>query len=163
MKVFVSYHGEDRHLVETMAEILPDTISMYYWDASNVPGEPDWESIDAWLEDSDVVLVLVTAKTLERAISVGQEIGRARTLDKQIIPIVAHDVSPSRLGSLKGITAIRFDEHEPEDGFAELGEYLEHYRRNLRNKRIMLGGLAAAGLMWLSRRKSPPQGQPPFL
>lgn len=50
------------------------------------------------------MIAVITDKTVNRAMSVGQEIGRAKAKDKRIVPLVAEDVPSSQLGCISGLT-----------------------------------------------------------
>ncbi len=161
MQIFVSYRATDLPIVQGLERHLAD-FDLDYWDHSSIPGKPDWDSIEQWIGDADVVVLVVTADTLAQAISVGQEVGIARAQEKVIIPLVAHDISPSRLGFLKGTTALRFDPDSPEAAFERLADVLSEIRRGNRLEGLLVGGLAVAGLAWLAslpRNPNPPGNQ----
>lgn len=153
MNGFVSYRSIDLPIVEALEEYLEQEIDLDYWDASNVPGDPDWESIEDWIQEADLVIVVVTSNSIEQSISVGQEVGIARANDKIIIPLVAKDVSPSRLGFLKGTTAVRFDPADPTPAFDRLAEVIiEIHRGNWRDG-LILAGLATGAMAWWKKHQ----------
>ena len=60
-----------------------------------------------WIDISDFVIVVITDNTVRRAMAVGQEVGRAVTMKKTVIPLVAEGVPDSALGCLSGVTYSR--------------------------------------------------------
>ena len=55
---------------------------VYYWNQSNIPEQVAWEQIYNWIDNSDIVLVLITGNTVVRALSVGREVGRAKAINQ---------------------------------------------------------------------------------
>ena len=62
-------------ILATQIEIWGD---VFHWNHSNIPGKVAWEQIYIWIDNSDIVLVLITGNTVVRALSVGREVGRAK-------------------------------------------------------------------------------------
>lgn len=104
MKVFISYSTDDIKLVHQIANYIKPHAEVFYWHNSKVPGQESWPSIFQWIDESDIVLAVITDKTVSRAMSVGQEIGHSKAKCKTIIPMVSPDVQNSDLGCLSGIT-----------------------------------------------------------
>ncbi len=115
MKIFVSYSTPDLALVYKITEHVRLHGEVFFWDKDKNPGAESWPTIFSWIDQADLVLALITEKTLSRAMSVGQEIGRAKAKEKIIIPLVGPDVRASELGFLSGITyqQIRPDNPSP--------------------------------------------------
>ena len=109
MNVFISYSVADTDLVATVANQIKDKANVRYWNVSKAPGKEIWPTIFSWIDTADLVLVLITDKTMKRGLSVGQEIGHAKKGGKQIIPLVAKDVDNADLGCLSGIIYIPLD------------------------------------------------------
>jgi len=107
MNVFLSHSTEDLALVQWIAQEVRHHASVYYWDESKVLGERAWDSIFGWIDISDFVIVVITDNTVRRAMAVGQEVGRAVTMKKTVIPLVAEGVPDSALGCLSGVTYSR--------------------------------------------------------
>ena len=89
MKIFISYSTPDVFIVHNLAERIKPFAEVYYWAHSNLPGQEAWPSIFSWIDSSDLVIVLITDNTVRRAMAVGQELGRAKTQGRTIIPIVS--------------------------------------------------------------------------
>lgn len=104
MKVFISYSTDDRDLVNQIAKEIEPHAEVHYWDKSKEPGVDAWKSIFGWIDQSDTLLAIITDKTVARGMSVGQEIGHAKTKGKRIIPLVAEGVPSSALGCISGLT-----------------------------------------------------------
>lgn len=109
MKVFISYSVDSTELVTRIADGIKASAEVYYWAYSQVPGEEAWKTIFGWIDAADLVLVLVSDKTINRAFSVGQEVGHAKKAGKLIIPLVGQGVNSEDLGCLAGTTYIPLD------------------------------------------------------
>lgn len=125
MNVFISYCVADTDLVDIVASHIKDRADVKYWKQSNEPGKEVWPTILGWIDAADLVLVLVTDKTMRRAFSVGQEVGHAKKGGKQIIPLVTKDVPTSELGFLAGITYISLDITNPATALKSVQEELQ--------------------------------------
>lgn len=104
MKIFISYGNADLKLVKFIGQHLSKHADIYYWDKNKELGAAAWQTIFQWIDNSDLVLALITGETLQRAMAVGQEIGRAKAKNKTIIPLITTDVPQGQLGMLEGIT-----------------------------------------------------------
>lgn len=113
MKIFISYSTQDINLVQLFANSLSSFGEVKFWAKDKVLGNEAWETIFSWIDDADVVLVLVTGNTVFRAMSVGQEVGRAKSKNRIIIPIVEKSVPSAELGFLSGITYQQIDLYNP--------------------------------------------------
>lgn len=126
MQIFISYSTGDRSLVHEIAEAVGRSAIIKYWDKDKEPGKSVWEDqIFKWIDTADIVIVIITDKTVSRAMSVGQEIGRAKAKGKKIIPLVASGVHKSDLGFLSGITYIPFDVSNIQPAISFLERFLE--------------------------------------
>jgi hypothetical protein len=104
MRIFISYSNPDLTIVLTFGNKLNIFGDVFFWNQSNIPGTVAWEQIYNLIDNSDIVIVLITGNTVTRAMSVWQEVGRARSMRKYIVPIVSNSVSLSELGFLSGVT-----------------------------------------------------------
>ena len=132
MKVFISYSVGDTELVRNVADSIKNKATVCFWDESQQPGKEVWATIHGWIDAADLVLVLITDKTITRALSVGLEVGHAKKGNKRIIPLVAKDVPNAELGFLSGITYIPLDTQNPTTALQTLQaeiEKLDHEAR----------------------------------
>ena len=152
MRIFISYSNPDLTIVRSLANQLNIFGDVFYWNQSSVPGKVAWEQIYSWIDNSDIVLVLITGKTVIRAVSVEQEIDRAKEMGKHIIPIVSKGIISGELGFLSGLTYQPIDLLNPMPAISRVtelaGSYYENTEQN--NKRIALGLMGIAFLMLLS-------------
>ncbi len=152
MNIFISYSTDSQDLVNKIANYLSPLATVPFWEQSKVLGEKDWELIFEWIDDSDIVLAVITDKTISRAMAVGQEIGYAKDADKFIIPIVTQNVKETDLGFLKGITYQRISNDNPGPALSALESRIGDWRRTdlMKNVAIFLGIVA---LIWLVSRE----------
>lgn len=129
MNVFISYSVADTDLVGMVAKQIKEKACVRYWDVSKEPGKETWPTIFSWIDSADLVLVLITDKTMQRAFSVGQEVGHAKKGGKQIIPLVTKDVTSADLGCLAGITYIPLDTTNPGDALKAVQDELEKLKQ----------------------------------
>jgi hypothetical protein len=144
MNVFISYSVGDLDLVRTVANQIGGKAKAFYWDKSKEPGKEVWPTIFSWIDASELVLVLITDKTIARAFAVGQEVGHAKKGKKQIIPLVAKEVPTSELGFLSGITYIPLDIANPTNALQTLQGELEKVQ--VRKQKQTEGVVVLAGL-----------------
>ena len=88
-------------------------------------GADAWPTIFGWIDQADLVLVLLTDKTVHRALSVGQEIGHATKAGKTIIPMVGENVPVTELGCLAGVTYIPMKLSELSEATAALEKRID--------------------------------------
>lgn len=93
MKVFISYSVDDIQLVNQVADSIRPKAELKYWENSHHPEADTWPQLFNWIDECELVLVIITDKTLKRAMSVGQEISHAKKAGKRIIPLVSNDVA----------------------------------------------------------------------
>lgn len=121
MKVFISYSVYDTEQVKQVVDYLaPHVEDIKWWNKSNEPGKNCWESIFGWIDNSDLVLAVITDKAVKRAMAMGQEIGHAKAKSKKIIPLVGTNVDTGQLGCLQGITHIPFNDKDIADSMLKL-------------------------------------------
>lgn len=130
MKVFISYSVHDSEFVKEFAEALkPHVESLKFWEESKEPGEDAWKSIFSWIDGADLVLAVITDKTISRAMAVGNEIGHARAKNKKVIPLVAPDIDDSQLGCLKGVTYQRIDKDDPKPAIEAIAKEINRMKQ----------------------------------
>jgi hypothetical protein len=153
MKFFISYSTDDLSLVHLIAKYLKSHVEVHYWDKSKVPGQEAWPTIFNWIDQSDLVLAVISDKTVSRAMSVGQEIGHAKAKAKTIIPLVAPGVSSSELGCLSEITYQPIDPNNPGPALKNIERYLLERKHEIEKQQILLliGGIL--GFLWLASKK----------
>ena len=142
MKVFISYSTQDLDIVRLFAKQLQHFAEVKYWAENKVLGKESWDTIFSWIDSSDIVLVLITDNTVARAMSVGQEVGRAKAQNKYIIPIVTSTVPSSELGFLSGTTYQAIDPFNPIPAVLEITKALE--KRSIEKKQNQNAALVLA-------------------
>jgi hypothetical protein len=152
MRIFISYSAPDITIVSVLADQLKMYGDVYYWDKDNSPGELAWEQIFSWIDNSDIVLVLITDATIARAMSVGQEVGKAKAGKKLIIPIVTSSVSINELGFLSDITFQEIDIKNPAPAIFRIIELIDCKNKDEFQKLSLI--LVAIGFfIWLQNKK----------
>ena len=153
MKIFISYSTSDKAIVTELANKLQIFGDVLFWDQNKIPGQESWPTIFNWIETADIVIVLITGNTLIRAMSVGQEVGRARTLNKTIVPIVSDNIPQSELGCLAGLTYQPIDIYNPDSAISELNKVLQSYQNNIQEKQKAFVGVLILGIaIWLGSK-----------
>jgi hypothetical protein len=148
MRIFISYSNPDLSIVRSLANQIENWGDVFYWNQSNIPGNIAWEQIYNWIDNSDIVLVLITGNTVVRAMSVGQEVGRAKAMNKIIIPIVSNNISSTELGFLSDITYQPIEITNPGPAIQTISKIIES-RHNERVENIKQMGLFLAGAAFL--------------
>ena len=157
MKVFISYSTGDLNTVREIEKAFEQHVEVRYWHKSQKPGQDAWKSICEWIIWCDTMIVVITDKTVTRAMSVGQEIGHAKEQRKQIIPLVAEGVPQEELGCLAGITYVTLSPTNPTPALEKLKELFPAPKKELASrKKEASGGLGdlvlvsvLVGLVWL--------------
>ena len=150
MKIFISYSTPDISIVKQLSTQLQLFGEVFYWAESKLPGQDAWQSIFNWIDTSDLVVVLITGNTISRAMPVGQEIGRAKSMGKTIIPLVSNTVSSTELGFLNGVTYQPIDVSNPHQSIEAVANIINTYSINIKEKQKNLIALAAlVFLLWL--------------
>jgi hypothetical protein len=146
MRIFISYSTEDVTLVQWIANQIRCHAQVDFWDESKVLGERAWETIYGWIDQSDLVIAIITDNTVRRAMSVGNEIGYAKKANKTIIPLITNNVPDSSLGCLSGVTYARITY----DNFGAVLHTVENIvvekKREIENRTALfvIGGILAA-------------------
>ncbi len=149
MNIFISYSGPDTELVKRIEEGFADLATISYWAKSKEPGTHDWPQIHKWIDQADLVLVVVTDKTISRAMAVGNEIGIAQKANKTIVPLVAPNVPKSELGCLHGITAIEFSPDDIQSAIKQLRPWVAKRKQNEDRIKAALWVAGGIGVLYL--------------
>lgn len=151
MNIFISYSTEDLSLVNQIADYLKHHATVRYWAKDKKPGEKDWDQIFEWIDESDLMLAVITDNAVARGIAVGSEIGYAKKHEVGIIPVVADNVSESHLGCLKGITYERIDRDNPGPALEKVARRVREIKRQdfIEDCSVLA---AVVGLIWLASR-----------
>ena len=152
MRVFISYSTPDLSVVEELANRIRPFAEVYYWAQSNLPGQESWPTIFNWIDTSDLVIALITDNTVRRAMAVGQELGRAKTQRKTIVPIVSQNVPSSELGFLSGVTYQPIDVTNPQPAIDEVGQVVHSYKlgQEQTQKQLLIVLIVVVVIMLLS-------------
>ena len=152
MKVFISYSTSETAVVKRLAGYVEQFAEVTYWDKSKEPGNEVWPTIFKWIDEADLVLVLITGNTVQRAMSVGQEVGRANTKGKLIVPLVTPEVPSAELGFLSSITFERLDRDNPGPALRSIRRTVERLeeRQRQRDALFFVGGLLT--VLWLGSK-----------
>jgi hypothetical protein len=154
MNVFISYSTHDTDTVAKLANELRQYANVFYWDQSKVPGQDAWQTIFQWIDTADMVFVVITGNTVHRAMSVGQEVGRAKAKDKLIIPLVSREVPITELGFLAGITYQAIDVWNPAPAIQQVALLASLKNQEIENgQKLALTVIAVGFLVWLFSRE----------
>jgi hypothetical protein len=154
MNIFISYSTQDVQTVKQLADELTKYGSVFYWDVSKVPGQESWPTIFQWIDSADLVFVVITGNTVHRAMSVGQEVGRAKAKDRMIVPLVAREVPTSELGFLSGITYQPIDVWNPKPAIDAAAKLAASKKDSIEKGQQFAVILIAIGFFaWLFTRK----------
>lgn len=154
MNVFISYSTPDVQIVRQLADQLRQYANVYFWQESKQIGKDAWDTIFNWIDNSDLVVVLITGNTVSRGLSVGQEVGRAKTKDKTILPMVSPEVPSSDLGFLSGITYQPVDVRNPTPAIEAIRRATQNYKLVKEQNLASIIGLAVlAFFLWLLSRE----------
>lgn len=154
MKIFISYSAADTEFIKKIADYLRPHVEPLYWQQNKVPGEDDWKTIFQWIDQSKIVLAVISDSALVRGISVGQEIGYAKKCGKTIIPFISKSINISDVGFLKGTTAVHFDHNDPSGALNELNEAISKHKSKMEGDDAnVLFGVGVILLLFLSASK----------
>lgn len=117
--------------------MIQNYVDPIYWDKDKLPGDGDWNSIFSWINNCPIVLVIVSKSVIEKGLSVGQEVGYARKAGKVIIPFISKNVKRDQLGCLKDLTAIHYDETNPQTAIKELETAIQKQKEKLQSNEAM--------------------------
>lgn len=155
MKVFISYSTTDLSLVHSIAQHIQPHAQVFYWDKDKLPGAESWPAIFGWIDQADMVLVLITDNTVVRAMSVGQEVGHAKAKKKMVVPLVAPGVLDDELGCLKGIVYQRFDPSNPVPALQQVRGLVASRGKKIEEEQKtalwVIGGIAA--FLWATSKE----------
>jgi hypothetical protein len=151
MKVFISYSVADVDLVKQVLDaIRAGGDEPRCWETSRAPGQEVWPSIFEWIDSSDLVLAIITDKTVARAMAVGQEVGHARAKGKHIVPLVTSDVKPEDLGCLSNLIFQPVSRDNTKDTLAAVETVIKKRKMKEEEARKQLVAIASViGLIWL--------------
>jgi hypothetical protein len=150
MNVFISYSTHDSETVSKLADELRQYANVFYWDQNNIPGQDAWQTIFQWLDNADLVFVVITGNTVQRAMSVGMEVGRANTKNKTIIPLVSREVPVTELGFLSGITYQPIDVWNPAPAIQQVALLASMKKQEIENgQKLAVTVIAVGFLVWL--------------
>jgi hypothetical protein len=154
MKIFISYSTEDFGLVSQIEEYLGKHAEVFYWKKDKVLGDRAWGTIFNWIDQSDLIVVVITGHTVSRAMAVGQELGHARAKLKKIIPIVASEVPQKELGFLSEITYQPIERQNPAATMQAVEEAVADRKLKIEQRQaiLLIGGIIA--LIFLASQKS---------
>lgn len=174
MKVFISYSAKDTTLIRNFADGLKQQAGVsqvHWWEDSKRLGKEAWPQIFRWIDEADLVLVIVTGNVLGRALAVGNEVGYAKAKGKYIIPLVSEltgwrliiqrmginaGICPEDLGCLGELVHVRINEHEPSAGIEQIKAELMQLAREKQaaneaeKAKLILTLLTAVGVIWAS-------------
>lgn len=152
LNVFISYSVDDTALVNVIAAHLQPHAHARYWAQDKEPGQEVWPTIYGWIDQADMVVVVLTGKTLARAISVGNEVGYARKAGKHIVPLVGPDVPKGALGCLEGTTYLELNYNDAYSTLNELKTVVGKVsKKKAENAKILaVLGLVVLGMVALS-------------
>ncbi|HEV8379114.1 MAG TPA: toll/interleukin-1 receptor domain-containing protein [Tepidisphaeraceae bacterium] len=114
MNVFISYSVQDTDLVRQIAGLLrPAVDGIFWWGMTRTLGQELWPQIFSQIDQSEVVLAVITDRAVSRGMPMGVEIGHAKKGGKTIIPLIAPGVKDSDIAFLSGINYQQIDRNNP--------------------------------------------------
>ncbi|MCL5055084.1 MAG: toll/interleukin-1 receptor domain-containing protein [Firmicutes bacterium] len=138
MKIFISYSTGDLNFVKEIQHSIEHLVEVIYWDKNKEPGEEAWKWIFNQIDLADLVLVLITDKTVSRAMAVGNEIGHAKARSKKIIPLVSATVNSSELGCLSGITYQPIPSDNPASALKSIEKIIAEQKSKLESQQALV-------------------------
>ena len=153
MNTFLSYSVDDLALVERISEQLKPYTNLYYWDKSKEPGEDAWKQIFRWIDNSDLVVTIITDNAVARAMSVAQEIGYSKRANKLIIPLVGPNINPAELGCLQGVVHERIAADKIDGAISAIHRRINTIEEKERIQNIVIIGIIVLALIWFLTRK----------
>lgn len=151
MQVFISYSAADTKTVDEIAGSISSFTQVKYWKKSKAPGKDAWETIHSWIDSSNVVLAIITDSTVSRAMAVGQEIGRAISKGKKVIPLVGPGIKSEDLGCLSGISYERIDPNNP---VLSMNKIIESLKNEKASEDLIKSLLVISGILYVLWRIS---------
>jgi len=138
MNVFISYSVGDGDLVKQIAAAITPFAQARYWENDKVTGEEAWKTIFGWIDEADLVLAVITDKTVARGLSVGQEIGHAKAKGKLILPMVGEGIPATDLGCLGGITYETVSKDDPSSAIQRISVRIAEAKQQKDAKAVIL-------------------------
>ena len=153
MRIFISYSTPDLAIVSQLANQIRPHAEVYYWAESNMPGQDAWQSIFAWIDSSDLVIVLITDNAVRRAFAIGNEVGRAVTKGVTVVPIVSKQVPSGELACLTGTTYQPIETSNPQPAIDQVTKIVQSYKlqKEENQKQWLIIFIIFAALFLLSR------------
>ena len=125
MQVFLSHSGRDRKVATAIRDRLtPTGVRWYLAEHDPRPGEVLSKKVQAAIEKSDLVVLLLTPNSYDSAY-VHQEVGYAIRAGKLVVPLVDRSVPAGALAMLEGAEYIALDNEAPEAALRSLEEFLQ--------------------------------------
>jgi TIR domain len=165
VKIFISYSAKDTHRVRSIADHLKadSHAEVHWWENSQRPGQSSWTQIFQWIDEADLVLVVISGNVLRRALAVGNEVGYAKAKNKLIIPLVCESpslwakslryvgakvgIGTDDLACIGDLAHIRINEKSPEEGIHQLQEELRRIADEQKSKEASDAVLAVLALL----------------
>jgi len=148
MRIFISYSNPNLSLIRTFAEQIGIWGSTFFWNQSYFPEGPSLEELNNWIDNSDLVILLIMGNTVIRASTVTDEINRAKSMGRIILPIVSNKVHSSELGFLEGIKYHQIDVSNPESAMHGISEIIEGFPKDRIGNNEWLG-ILLSGISFL--------------
>jgi hypothetical protein len=181
VRIFISYSVQDTSLIRQFADGLKSengVSQVHWWEDSKRLGQEAWPQIFSWIDEADLVLVIVTGNVLSRAMAGGNEVGRAKAKGKYIIPLVSKvtgwrwllqklgfkvGISTADLGCLGDLVHVRISEHDPKAGIEKIKLELTQLvsarqlqlvsaQQDAEQALLIIGVLTAVGLLWAASK-----------
>lgn len=125
LEVFLSHATSDaEHVALVRQQIEALGISVYLAEHDPKPGTILADKVEAAIERSQAVVVLVTTNSLNSAY-VQQEVGIAHRSRKPIVPIVEKGIDTRQLGILQGVEYLELDLAHPAETMAKMTASLQ--------------------------------------
>jgi WD40 repeat protein len=94
---FISYSRKDHEVTERLTESLTRRGKNVWVDLEDIPPTADWRAkIDAGIESAKAFIFVLSPESVSSGIC-KEELERAESLNKRIVPILAHPVEPHQL------------------------------------------------------------------
>jgi hypothetical protein len=150
-QVFVSHSEADREIVDAIRETTSSLgITVYSYDQDPQPGESLREKLLYEIEESDVVVVILTHSSVSSP-AVNQEIGAAVKDGKLVIPIIEKGVQNTRYSFLDGVESEILDRDHPLQTLARLTNRLAKLKRQSDRLELLTLGVVAGIGVWLAK------------
>jgi hypothetical protein len=125
LEVFLSHAGTDtEHVALVQRQIEALGISVYLAEHDPKPGTVVADKVEAAIERSQAVVVLITTNSVDSAY-VQQEVRIAHRSRKPIVPIVEKGIDTRQLGILQGVEYLELDLAQPAETMAKMTASLQ--------------------------------------